>query len=220
MSCVNLKQHEFPYMILCLLLRISVIKFLWSPIILYNHDGKYWCLELSYRMVSNHASGLQSFYIAIGCKQNGDAFEKKEVLFEDHDPSCMVRALSFTDNRYSERLHDKMKRFVSKNKAVQMHGSRLLVANRVETNTSIGPIVSRDANLILEMYHHATELPDYQVKRYFSLFVAETIILRIRHISKEGVSRVIIPEKTDNNAWKIKSVVLTTVKNLKSDLFF
>ncbi|KAF4366597.1 hypothetical protein F8388_004261 [Cannabis sativa] len=50
--------------------------------------------------------------------------EKKEVLLEDHDPIWLeLRHAHIADA--SERLHEKMTNFVSKNKAAQMHhGSR------------------------------------------------------------------------------------------------
>ncbi|PRQ18028.1 putative sec1-like protein [Rosa chinensis] len=55
--------------------------------------------------------------------KNGGPPEKKEVLLEDHDPVWLeLRHAHIADA--SERLHDKMTNFVSKNKAAQMHGSR------------------------------------------------------------------------------------------------
>ncbi|GFQ05035.1 snare-interacting protein keule [Phtheirospermum japonicum] len=49
--------------------------------------------------------------------------EKKEVLLEDHDPIWLeLRHAHIADA--SERLHQKMTNFVSKNKAAQIHGSR------------------------------------------------------------------------------------------------
>ncbi|MFS8003772.1 putative sec1-like protein [Helianthus anomalus] len=51
-------------------------------------------------------------------------FEKKEVLLEEHDPVWLELRHSHIADA-SERLHDKMTNFVSKNKAAQMHqGSR------------------------------------------------------------------------------------------------
>ncbi|GMQ05101.1 hypothetical protein CsSME_00050258 [Camellia sinensis var. sinensis] len=54
----------------------------------------------------------------------GSAPEKKEVLLEDHDPIWLeLRHAHIADA--SERLHEKMTNFVSKNKAAQIHhGSR------------------------------------------------------------------------------------------------
>ncbi|XP_020549870.1 SNARE-interacting protein KEULE isoform X1 [Sesamum indicum] len=50
--------------------------------------------------------------------------EKKEVLLEDHDPIWLeLRHAHIADA--SERLHEKMTNFVSKNKAAQIHGSRV-----------------------------------------------------------------------------------------------
>ncbi|TKW39009.1 hypothetical protein SEVIR_1G148700v4 [Setaria viridis] len=52
--------------------------------------------------------------------KNGSATEKKEVLLEDHDPIWLeLRHAHIADA--SERLHDKMTNFVSKNKAAQLH---------------------------------------------------------------------------------------------------
>jgi syntaxin-binding protein 1 len=49
--------------------------------------------------------------------------EKKEVLLEEHDPVWLeLRHAHIADA--SERLHEKMTNFVSKNKAAQLHGSR------------------------------------------------------------------------------------------------
>ncbi|KAL0409579.1 UNVERIFIED_CONTAM: SNARE-interacting protein KEULE [Sesamum radiatum] len=49
--------------------------------------------------------------------------ERKEVLLEDHDPIWLeLRHAHIADA--SERLHEKMTNFVSKNKAAQIHGSR------------------------------------------------------------------------------------------------
>ncbi|KAL0296134.1 UNVERIFIED_CONTAM: SNARE-interacting protein KEULE, partial [Sesamum radiatum] len=50
--------------------------------------------------------------------------ERKEVLLEDHDPIWLeLRHAHIADA--SERLHEKMTNFVSKNKAAQIHGSRV-----------------------------------------------------------------------------------------------
>ncbi|KAL8053657.1 hypothetical protein ABFX02_05G087100 [Erythranthe guttata] len=55
--------------------------------------------------------------------KNGGVPEKKEVLLEDHDPIWLeLRHAHIADA--SERLHEKMTNFVSKNKAAQIHGSR------------------------------------------------------------------------------------------------
>ncbi|KAL7594454.1 hypothetical protein Lser_V15G28788 [Lactuca serriola] len=48
-------------------------------------------------------------YVHVVPSKTGDGYERKEVLLEDPDPA-------------SERLHDKMTNFVSRNKAAQMHG--------------------------------------------------------------------------------------------------
>ncbi|KAL0445996.1 UNVERIFIED_CONTAM: SNARE-interacting protein KEULE [Sesamum latifolium] len=50
--------------------------------------------------------------------------ERKEVLLEDHDPIWLeLRHAHIADA--SERLHEKMTNFVSKNKAAQIHGQRV-----------------------------------------------------------------------------------------------
>ncbi|GER34566.1 KEULE family protein [Striga asiatica] len=55
--------------------------------------------------------------------KTGGAPDKKEVLLEDHDPIWLeLRHAHIADA--SERLHQKMTNFVSKNKAAQIHGSR------------------------------------------------------------------------------------------------
>ncbi|KAL1568974.1 STXBP unc-18 S1 [Salvia divinorum] len=55
--------------------------------------------------------------------KTGSRPEKKEVLLEDHDPIWLeLRHAHIADA--SERLHEKMTNFVSKNKAAQIHGSR------------------------------------------------------------------------------------------------
>ncbi|PIN27089.1 Vesicle trafficking protein Sec1 [Handroanthus impetiginosus] len=55
--------------------------------------------------------------------KTGGVPEKKEVLLEDHDPIWLeLRHAHIADA--SERLHEKMTNFVSKNKAAQIHGSR------------------------------------------------------------------------------------------------
>ncbi|XP_042010653.1 SNARE-interacting protein KEULE-like isoform X1 [Salvia splendens] len=55
--------------------------------------------------------------------KTGGRPEKKEVLLEDHDPIWLeLRHAHIADA--SERLHEKMTNFVSKNKAAQIHGSR------------------------------------------------------------------------------------------------
>ncbi|KAL6322625.1 hypothetical protein AAG906_014297 [Vitis piasezkii] len=52
--------------------------------------------------------------------KTGGELEKKEVLLEDHDPVWLeLRHVHIADA--SERLHDKMTNFVSKNKAAQLH---------------------------------------------------------------------------------------------------
>lgn len=55
--------------------------------------------------------------------KNGSVSEKREVLLEDHDPVWLeLRHAHIADA--SERLHDKMTHFVSKNKAAQLHQAR------------------------------------------------------------------------------------------------
>ncbi|XP_059641543.1 SNARE-interacting protein KEULE-like isoform X3 [Cornus florida] len=55
--------------------------------------------------------------------KTGGLPEKKEVLLEDHDPIWVeLRHAHIADA--SERLHEKMTSFVSRNRAAQMHGSR------------------------------------------------------------------------------------------------
>ncbi|KAM0910309.1 hypothetical protein ACQ4PT_014215 [Festuca glaucescens] len=55
--------------------------------------------------------------------KNGSASEKREVLLEEHDPVWLeLRHAHIADA--SERLHDKMTHFVSKNKAAQLHQAR------------------------------------------------------------------------------------------------
>ncbi|XP_006647243.1 probable protein transport Sec1a [Oryza brachyantha] len=55
--------------------------------------------------------------------KNGSSTEKKDVLLEDHDPIWVeLRHVHIADA--SERLHDKMSNFVSKNKAAQLHQAR------------------------------------------------------------------------------------------------
>ncbi|XVF51634.1 hypothetical protein PTKIN_Ptkin04bG0200100 [Pterospermum kingtungense] len=55
--------------------------------------------------------------------KTGGPPEKKEVLLEEHDPIWLeLRHAHIADA--SERLHEKMTNFVSKNKAAQLHGSR------------------------------------------------------------------------------------------------
>ncbi|KAL6578949.1 STXBP unc-18 S1 [Orobanche minor] len=55
--------------------------------------------------------------------KTGGVPEKKEVLLEDHDPIWLeLRHAHIADA--SERLHQKMTNFISKNKAAQIHGSR------------------------------------------------------------------------------------------------
>ncbi|KAH6817142.1 Sec1/munc18-like proteins superfamily [Perilla frutescens var. frutescens] len=55
--------------------------------------------------------------------KTGGPPEKKEVLLEDHDPIWLELRHSHVADA-SERLHEKMTNFVSKNKAAQIHGSR------------------------------------------------------------------------------------------------
>ncbi|XP_073147587.1 SNARE-interacting protein KEULE-like isoform X1 [Henckelia pumila] len=55
--------------------------------------------------------------------KTGGLPEKKEVLLEDHDPIWLQLRHSHIADA-SERLHEKMTNFVSKNKAAQIHGSR------------------------------------------------------------------------------------------------
>ncbi|KAL6548033.1 STXBP unc-18 S1 [Orobanche hederae] len=55
--------------------------------------------------------------------KTGGVPEKREVLLEDHDPIWLeLRHAHIADA--SERLHQKMTNFISKNKAAQIHGSR------------------------------------------------------------------------------------------------
>ncbi|KAL5213500.1 hypothetical protein ABZP36_024347 [Zizania latifolia] len=55
--------------------------------------------------------------------KNGSSTEKKDVLLEDHDPVWVeLRHAHIADA--SERLHDKMSNFVSKNKAAQLQQAR------------------------------------------------------------------------------------------------
>eukprot|EP00262_Sarcandra_glabra_P016883 TRINITY_DN5629_c0_g1_i1.p1 TRINITY_DN5629_c0_g1~~TRINITY_DN5629_c0_g1_i1.p1 ORF type:complete len:567 (+),score=90.36 TRINITY_DN5629_c0_g1_i1:2-1702(+) len=63
-------------------------------------------------------------YVHEAPSRTGAAPEKKEVLLEDHDPIWLeLRHAHIADA--SERLHEKMTSFISKNKAAQIHhGSR------------------------------------------------------------------------------------------------
>ncbi|XP_048538044.1 SNARE-interacting protein KEULE-like [Triticum urartu] len=62
-------------------------------------------------------------YIHEVSSKNGSASEKKEVLLEDHDPVWLELRHSHIADA-SERLHDKMTHFVSKNKAAQLQQAR------------------------------------------------------------------------------------------------
>ncbi|XP_071692967.1 SNARE-interacting protein KEULE-like isoform X2 [Rutidosis leptorrhynchoides] len=62
-------------------------------------------------------------YVHEVASKTGGLPEKKEVLLEDHDSVWLELRHSHIADA-SERLHDKMTSFVSKNKAAQMHGSR------------------------------------------------------------------------------------------------
>ncbi|KAJ6804361.1 SNARE-interacting protein KEULE [Iris pallida] len=63
-------------------------------------------------------------YVHVVPSKTGSTDEKKEVLLEDHDPIWLeLRHAHIADA--SERLHDKMTNFISKNKAAQIQqGSR------------------------------------------------------------------------------------------------
>ncbi|KAM3227340.1 hypothetical protein ACQJBY_059264 [Aegilops geniculata] len=62
-------------------------------------------------------------YVHEVSSKNGSASEKKEVLLEDHDPVWLELRHSHIADA-SERLHDKMTHFVSKNKAAQLQQAR------------------------------------------------------------------------------------------------
>ncbi|XP_044412837.1 probable protein transport Sec1a isoform X4 [Triticum aestivum] len=62
-------------------------------------------------------------YVHEVSSKNGSASEKKEVLLEDHDPVWLELRHSHIADA-SERLHDKMTHFVSKNKAAQRQQAR------------------------------------------------------------------------------------------------
>ncbi|KAM3241498.1 hypothetical protein ACQJBY_054421 [Aegilops geniculata] len=62
-------------------------------------------------------------YVHEVSSKNGSASEKKEVLLEDHDPVWLELRHSHIADA-SERLHDKMTRFVLKNKAAQLQQAR------------------------------------------------------------------------------------------------
>ncbi|KAJ4788921.1 Syntaxin-binding protein 1 [Rhynchospora pubera] len=53
--------------------------------------------------------------------KNGSSTEKKEVLLEEHDPVWLELRHAHIGEA-SEKLHDKMTNFMSKNKAAQIHG--------------------------------------------------------------------------------------------------
>ncbi|XP_028548313.1 SNARE-interacting protein KEULE-like isoform X1 [Dendrobium catenatum] len=55
--------------------------------------------------------------------KTGSTSEKKEVLLEDHDPIWVELRHSHIADA-SERLHEKMTNFISRNKAAQIHNSR------------------------------------------------------------------------------------------------
>ncbi|KAJ0971818.1 hypothetical protein J5N97_019777 [Dioscorea zingiberensis] len=59
-------------------------------------------------------------YVHEALSKTGSAPEKKEVLLEDHDPIWLELRHSHIADA-SERLHDKMTNFISKNKAAQIH---------------------------------------------------------------------------------------------------
>ncbi|XP_052210787.1 SNARE-interacting protein KEULE [Diospyros lotus] len=79
----------------------------------------------------------------------GGAPEKKEVLLEDHDPIWLeLRHAHIADA--SERLHEKMTNFVSKNKAAKIqHGSR-----------DSGQLSTRDLQKMVQALPHYSEQID------------------------------------------------------------
>ncbi|CAA2986981.1 SNARE-interacting protein KEULE-like isoform X2 [Olea europaea var. sylvestris] len=62
-------------------------------------------------------------YVHEVSNRTGGLPEKKDVLLEDHDPIWLELRHSHIADA-SERLHEKMTNFVSKNKAAQIHSSR------------------------------------------------------------------------------------------------
>ncbi|KAF2588585.1 hypothetical protein F2Q70_00041809, partial [Brassica cretica] len=65
-------------------------------------------------------------YVHVIPSKSGGQPEKKDVLLEEHDPIWLeLRHAHIADVSASERLHDKMTNFLSKNKAAQLqHGKR------------------------------------------------------------------------------------------------
>ncbi|KAF2298210.1 hypothetical protein GH714_018621 [Hevea brasiliensis] len=74
------------------------------------------------------------YVLEVPSKMGGEP-EKKEVILEDNDPVWLeLRHAHIADA--SERLHDKMTNFVSKNKAAQMQSARPLQMNLPDSGTT------------------------------------------------------------------------------------
>ncbi|KAG6399242.1 hypothetical protein SASPL_140718 [Salvia splendens] len=81
--------------------------------------------------------------------KTGGRPEKKEVLLEDHDPIWLeLRHTHIADA--SERLHEKMTNFVSKNKAAQIHGSRLIAGkiNKIIRESGLKDVGQLEQDLV------------------------------------------------------------------------
>uniref|UniRef100_A0A0E0G677 SNARE-interacting protein KEULE-like n=2 Tax=Oryza TaxID=4527 RepID=A0A0E0G677_ORYNI len=112
--------------------------------------------------------------------KNGSSTEKKDVLLEDHDPIWVeLRHAHIADA--SERLHDKMSNFVSKNKAAQLQQAR-----------TGGEISNRDLQKMVQA------LPQYSDQ-------IEKLSLHVEGVSRENKLRLLMiyaainPEKFESD---------------------
>uniref|UniRef100_A0A0E0JZF9 SNARE-interacting protein KEULE n=1 Tax=Oryza punctata TaxID=4537 RepID=A0A0E0JZF9_ORYPU len=112
--------------------------------------------------------------------RNGSSTERRDVLLEDHDPIWVeLRHAHIADA--SERLHDKMSNFVSKNKAAQLQQAR-----------TGGEISNRDLQNMVQA------LPQYSDQ-------IEKLSLHVEGVSRENKLRLLMiyaainPEKFESD---------------------
>uniref|UniRef100_A0A0D9VFM7 SNARE-interacting protein KEULE n=1 Tax=Leersia perrieri TaxID=77586 RepID=A0A0D9VFM7_9ORYZ len=112
--------------------------------------------------------------------KNGSSTERREALLEDHDPIWVeLRHAHIADA--SERLHDKMSNFVSKNKAAQLQQAR-----------TGGEISNRDLQKMVQA------LPQYSDQ-------IEKLSLHVEGVSRENKLRLLMiyaainPEKFESD---------------------
>uniref|UniRef100_A0A803N1M1 SNARE-interacting protein KEULE n=1 Tax=Chenopodium quinoa TaxID=63459 RepID=A0A803N1M1_CHEQI len=130
--------------------------------------------------------------------KTGGPPEKKEVLLEEHDPIwCELRHLHIADA--SERLHEKMTNFVSKNKAAQIHHSSRLAVDLMPIAGKINRIIREQKLREVGKLEQDLVFGDAGTKEVIKFLSTHTDLSRENKLRLLMVYAAIYPEKFEGD---------------------